>query len=61
VRTGFQTPLGAGDVVLGSAGFAGQMLNTRIWRVAEEDVAIFEMMQTELLGGNVGTPPATCR
>jgi len=54
VRTGFQTPLGAGDVVLGSAGFAGQMLNTRIWRVAEEDVAIFEMMQTELLGGNVG-------
>ncbi len=53
-RTGLRCATGAGDLVLGSSGFAGQMLNARVWRIAQSDLAVFEMMRSELLGGNVG-------
>lgn len=53
-RTGVRSSTGAGDLTLGSAGFMGQLLNTRIWRLAQADIQILEMMRTELLGGNVG-------
>jgi hypothetical protein len=53
-RTGVRSSTGAGDLTLGSDGFAGQLLNTRIWRIARTDLEVFEMMRSELLGGNIG-------
>jgi subtilisin family serine protease len=53
-RTGMRCATGAGDLVFGSNGFAGQMQNTRVWRIAQTDLEISEMMRSELLGGNVG-------
>jgi hypothetical protein len=43
---------GVGDLILGSPGFAGQMRDTRVWKVAQDDGQIRGFMNRNMFFGN---------
>ncbi len=53
VRTGWHCAVGAGDLVLGSAGLVGQFSNLRLWKVPETAEQIAGTMRHDLISGSV--------
>ncbi len=54
-QTGWRPATGPGDLTLGSAGFAGQLSNVRVWKIARPTDQIEGTMNSDLLSGNVAS------